>query len=65
MLPQEKNEIDKLTYRSLLYMWRFEPISSSMFQGGKGAYIQNRMAELRAAPGGEEMHIAASKSIGW
>jgi len=60
-----KAEIDAKPYHELLYKCRFAPIGDEMFQGESGKYWGKRMAELRSVPGGDEMHTAASKRIGW
>ena len=65
LTEQKKKEIDAMPYVALLRKWRFAPAGDPMFQGGTGAYFQKRMSEMRAAPGGDEEHVAASKRIGW
>jgi hypothetical protein len=65
-LTQENKEfIDSLSYYSLLKSWRFSPVGNPWFQGETGEYWGKRMNELRDQPGGQEKHVAASKSIGW
>lgn len=63
--PELKADIDSRSYSSLLNEWRFAPSGSPMFQGESGEYFGKRMAELRAQPGGQDRHVAASKQIGW
>ena len=60
-----KDNIDAKSYEVLLSRWRTAPVGASMFQGESGVYWGKRMAELRSQPGGDERHVAASKSIGW
>lgn len=65
LTPENKEYIDNLSYESLLSHWRFAPVGDAWFQDETGTYWGKRMAELRAKPGGQEEHVAASKSIGW
>lgn len=67
MLLTETNKqyIDGLNYGELLKRWRFAPSGNAWFQGETGEYWSKRMTELRSLPGGQEKHVAASKSIGW
>ncbi len=65
LTPELKKQIDDMSYESLLQAWRFAPAGDSRFQGESGDYWSKRMAELKAQPGGQERHVAASKSIGW
>lgn len=60
-----KKQIDAKSYEQLLSRWRHGQIGDTMFQGESGEYWAARMKELRSAPGGDSMHTAASKSIGW
>jgi len=60
-----KKHIDSLSYERLLARWRFAPLGDSWFKGETGDYWQKRMGELRAQPGGNEIHVAASKFLGW
>jgi len=60
-----KAHIDAMSYESLLDQWRNAPVGSPWFQGETGDYWGERMKELRAKPGGDDQHVAASKSIGW
>lgn len=65
LTEQNKKHIDSMSYESLLSHWRFEPIGDPWFQDETGDYWSKRMAELRSKPGGNDQHIAASKSLGW
>ena len=65
LTPENKAIIDAKTYRELLSGVRFAPLGDKWFQGQTGDYWGKRMNELRNAEGGEEMHVATSKSIGW
>ncbi len=65
MTDEMKARIDAMTYEQLLAKWRFAPIGDPMFQGDTGDYYGKRMAEMRAEPGGNTRHVAASKHIGW
>lgn len=65
-LTQElKATIDAKTYEQLLSRWRNAPIGDKMFQGESGDYWAQRMQDLRSQPGGNDIHVSASKSIGW
>lgn len=61
---QDKAEIDAKSYYDLLYKVRFAA-PGQFPTGAKGTYWLQRMNELRAAPGGNEEHVACSKSMGW
>ena len=65
LTPELKAQIDEKSYESLLSHWRHAPIGDQIFQGESGEYWGKRMQELRSQPGGDDRHIAASKSIGW
>jgi len=65
LTKENKEYINSLTYEDLLYQWRFAASGDPWFQDETGIYWGNRMCELRKQPGGEELHIAASKRIGW
>lgn len=65
LTTENKAHIDALSYEQLLSHWRFAPVCDPWFQGETGDYWQKRMSELRAVPGGNDSHVAASKSIGW
>lgn len=65
MTQEQKAWIDNASYTTLLERWRFAPAGDPLFQGQTGEYYKQRMAELRNQPGGNEQHVAASKTIGW
>ena len=65
LTPERKRYIDSLRYESLLSRWRFTPGGNPWFQGETGEYWLKRMKELKSRPGGLDMHIKASKLIGW
>ena len=62
---EEKDWIDRASYRDLLYKIRFAPVGDPMFTGDTGDYLLKVQRERHAAPGGEVEHVAASKDIGW
>jgi hypothetical protein len=65
LTPDNKNYIDSLSYEQLLSKWRFGVVGDPWFQGETGEYWGKRMSELRNQPGGQDMHVAVSKQIGW
>ncbi len=65
LTKENKDYIDSLSYTDLLYKWRFTVVGDPLFQDETGEYFGNRMRELRNKPGGNKMHVAASKLIGW
>lgn len=62
LTPENKAQIDEMSYSQLLSHWRFAPIGDPWFQGETGKYWSERMHELREK--GAD-HISASKSLGW
>ena len=60
-----KKHIDGMSYTTMLGKLRFAPLGDTLFQGETGEYFHKRMDELRSQPGGQEMHVAASKKLGW
>ena len=64
LTERRKARIDNMSYYNLLFQWRFAPAGDPMFQGETGDYWADRMSELRSLPGGEEIHIQASKDMG-
>jgi len=65
LTTENKKHIDSLSYEQLLSKWRFAPLGDVWFQDETGKYWGDRMNELRNQTGGNERHVAASKSIGW
>tara|TARA_Y100000310_G_scaffold258763_1_gene267267 strand:- start:516 stop:728 length:213 start_codon:yes stop_codon:yes gene_type:complete len=65
LTEDNKKHIDSLSHEQLLREWRFAPVGDEWFQGETGEYWGDRMNELRNQEGGNERHVAASKSIGW
>ena len=62
MTPEQKEQIDKMSYKKMLAINRFEPIGSPWFTGETGTYFLRSMATKK--PGAAE-HTAISKKIGW
>ena len=62
LTDEVKKKIDAMSYKELLYHWRFAPSGDERFCGEAGEYWCDRMKELRD---GGANHVAASKSIGW
>ena len=62
MTPEQKEEIDKMSYEKMLMLNRYEPSGSKWFTGETGEYFLNIMAAKK--PGAAE-HTAISKKIGW
>jgi hypothetical protein len=65
LTPENKARIDGMSYHALFEHWRNAPMGDKWFQGATGNYWAQRMKELRAKPGGDELHTACSKDIGW
>lgn len=65
LTEENKKHIDEMSYEGLLSGWRNAPAGSPWFQDETGQYWGERMAELRAQPGGDGKHVSASKNIGW
>jgi len=65
LTEENKAIIDEKSYIDLLSHWRFAPVGDPWFQGETGEYWKKRMQELRAQPGGQEIHVKASKDLGW
>lgn len=58
--------VQTASYEDLLRKIRFEPIGSEwMSRDQVYKAIDDRMKALRNAPGGNAIHVAASKKIGW
>lgn len=58
-----KKHIDSLSYEALLSRWRFAEAGDPWFEGETGHYWSEKMSEARQAPGGNDEHIRASKSL--
>lgn len=56
--------IDKMSYREMLTLWRNTPVGSPYFTGKVGAHFTNVMEEKRAAMCHSAV-VAVSKAIGW
>lgn len=56
-----KNQIDAMSYESMLRQWRFAPIGDLMFQGESGDYFSKVMQEKKKNVDSTKI----SKSIGW
>jgi len=65
LTPENKEHINSLSYYGLLSHWRSAPAGDPWFQGETGRYWGERMSELRNQPGGNAVHVSASKTIGW
>ena len=65
LTEENKKHIDSLSYQQLLSHWRHAPAGDPWFTDETGAYWGERMAQLKAEPGGDGRHVAASKAIGW
>lgn len=63
LTPENKAQIDSMSYIELLSLWRFAPAGDPRFQGETGAYWGSRMNELKNANPAEA--VEASKSLGW
>ena len=59
-----KKWIDTASYQELLSRWRFAPVGSPWFSGEIGDYYTKAMKERREKEG-NDVHVAASKAIGW
>jgi len=64
MHEEIKRQIDNMSYKSMLLLWRTAPIGHPMFQGEIGEYYSKVMNKKRKEVG-NAAHVAASKSIGW
>ncbi len=65
LTQKNKEHIDAMSLEGLLRHNRFAPVGDPWFLDETGKYWLERMNELRAAPGGQDQWVAASKSIGW
>lgn len=65
MTPEQKTEIDNMSYQEMLRTYCFAPIGDPMFSDReRGVYFSNVMARKRREVG-DAAHTAASKAIGW
>jgi len=64
MTPEEKANIDEMSYYEMLKLYRFAPIGDKRFQAESGEYYIKVMNEKEAQlkPG---QKVSISKSIGW
>jgi len=62
LTDENKEKINKMTYKQLLYKWRFAPVGDPWFKGETGEYFVKRINELKSK--GVD-HVKASKEIGW
>lgn len=65
LTEENKRAIDQKSYQELLSRWRNAPVGDKWFEGETGDYWAKRMKELRSQPGGDDLHVSASKEIGW
>lgn len=65
LTDEVKQRIDDMSYEQLLYQVRFSKIGEPLLQGPSGEYLLACMAKVRNAPGGNQIHVQASKKIGW
>jgi hypothetical protein len=65
LTPENKAIIDNKSYKELLHGIRFLKPGDPWLRGRSGTYWNKRMKSLREEPGGNEVHVKASKSIGW
>ena len=59
-----KKLIDRMSYRKMLFLNRFEPSGSQFFMGETGTYFDTVMKTKRKDITDEE-HTIISKDIGW
>lgn len=57
--------IEAMTYEELLRGWRFNRVGHPDLALGFGRLWMDRMNFLRSQPGGDAIHVSASKAIGW
>ena len=65
LTEENKKYIDSLSYDDLLSHWRFAAPGNDWFQGETGKYWSEKMNDIRNSPGGNAIHVAASKLAGW
>ncbi len=61
LTEEVKEDINEMSYESMLSQWRFAPVGALMFQGESGDYFSKVMAEK----GKTADTVKASKKIGW
>ena len=63
MTDEQKKQIDGMSYRELLRIWRFTPLGSDnkLLKGEAGEYFAKVMFEKRDKCD----HVAVSKAVGW
>lgn len=57
-----KKEIDKMSYKEMLYLWRFAPMGDDLLQDESGTYFVKSI-NLKRADCKDEAKI--SKEVGW
>ena len=62
MTEQEKKQIDEMSYKDMLSLWRFTPCGHPLFQGDTGDYYAQVMGGKRVAIGNDAC-VSASKSL--
>ena len=62
MTSEEKTQIDKMDYVSMLSLWLRAPVGHPLFQRDTGVYFAQVMEEKRTTVG-NAAHVAASKSV--
>ena len=63
LTPENRAHIDAKSYAALLKHWRNAPVGDPWFEGETGRYWWERIRRLRAAPGGNAVHVRASKRL--
>lgn len=63
--PETKAQIDTMSYKEMLRIWRFAPAGSShLLQGDTGEYFKNEMFRKKdELP--HDQQVAISKELGW
>jgi signal transduction histidine kinase len=64
MTDKLKEQIDKMSYISMLNKWRFASIGDPLFQGETGDYFKKVMAEKRSKIDDNKLSTF-SKNLGW
>ena len=63
-MKMTKDEIDVMSYETMLRLNRFEPLGAELFMGEYGKYFSDSMIKKRKEVGDAE-HTRISKEIGW